>query len=422
MRKQRDRQPWNPFPLACLKVEGLSACAKTVLIYLGVRSNYKGETCVGHRRMCAELVRSKDFVTRGLAELEDKSYVSKSQRNRHKHQADWRTLSASLILKGRTESSPDVEGLSPEEQDQISKSSPDFGKSSPDQQGKTSQIDSNLPDSRQENLSDQNLKTESVSKSVSEISAPPRPAAAAASAKTPMVKAVTKEMLEHLPSMPEEQARPFIAFLAKRFGLTNSIPAHLYERITKCHGYFVANPHNLDRLEELLDRKDWKKNIRNLDDFAFRWSSYKDGSLYDQLYRVMQNTGFCQNTIFEGETAKVCMADTATQDANRNWYCADCRAAMDEEHRRVEEHERQEQERRAKEAADAQRRVLLKQCEERQFPCPCGRAVTIPKGYPKLQFKCVGCDTLHDTPLDESMLARMTTAVGKGFDIEEGAL
>lgn len=140
--------------MACLKVEGLSACAKAVLIYLGVRSNYKGETCVGHRRMCMELVRSKDFVTKGLAELTAKGFLSESQRNRHKHQADWKTLNASLILNDGTESSPeeqdqirpDLEEISPEEQDQAQMSSPDFGKSSPAQQGKTLQIDSNLPD------------------------------------------------------------------------------------------------------------------------------------------------------------------------------------------------------------------------------------------------------------------------------------
>jgi hypothetical protein len=145
--RQREKQPWNPFPLACLKVEGLSACAKAVLIYLGVRSNYKGETCVGYRTIQRELVRSKDFVTTGLKELRNKGYLEESQRDRHKHQADWKTLNASLILKSRTESSPDSEEIGPEEQDQTQMSSPDFGRSSPAQQGKTSQIDSNLADS-----------------------------------------------------------------------------------------------------------------------------------------------------------------------------------------------------------------------------------------------------------------------------------
>ena len=67
--------PWNPYPLAVLKVGGLSACAKSVLIYLGARSNYKDETCVGHRTMQRELVRSKDFVTKGLEELYEKGLV-----------------------------------------------------------------------------------------------------------------------------------------------------------------------------------------------------------------------------------------------------------------------------------------------------------------------------------------------------------
>lgn len=136
----KDRKPWNPFPLHSLAVEGLSACAKSVLMYLAARSNYEGQTCVGHRRMCHDLVRSKDFVTKGLAELERKGFVSSARRGRRKHQADWRTLSAALILKSR------ITNSSPEEQDCNAGSSPDSGNCSPAQQGETCQINSNLAD------------------------------------------------------------------------------------------------------------------------------------------------------------------------------------------------------------------------------------------------------------------------------------
>jgi hypothetical protein len=152
------KQPWNPLPLHSLDVEGLSACAKTVLIYLAARSNIKGETCVGHRRMCKDLVRSKDFVTKGLAELEDKGYLITSQRGRKAREADWRVLNADLILKSRTansSSSPDSDISSPEEQECIPICSPDFGDSSPAMQGETSY--SNLADLNQtHNLTDEN--------------------------------------------------------------------------------------------------------------------------------------------------------------------------------------------------------------------------------------------------------------------------
>ena len=159
---KKERQPWNPFPLASLKVEGLSACAKSILIYLAARSNHKGETCVGHRTMCRELVRSKDFVTTGLKELEGKGLVKASPRGRKKSEADWRTISPS-ILKSRIEPAEcnpeeqDYNGemksclaglISPEEQDYKSKCNPA-------QQGETLQINQN-PNLTDENLADSN--------------------------------------------------------------------------------------------------------------------------------------------------------------------------------------------------------------------------------------------------------------------------
>jgi hypothetical protein len=281
---EKDKQPWNPFPLACLKVEGLSACAKTVLIYLGVRSNYKGMTCVGHRTMCRELVRSKDFVTRGLAELVDKGFLSKSQRNRHKHQADWRTLNASLILKGGSESSPDPEAISAEEQDQTQASSPDFQKSSPDQQGKTLQINSNLPDE------DLNLTDEKPSELVSEgVSDTLASLATTSLALTPLKD-----------------------FLMNQYKV-GTMPEALWSEISLAHPDFVPNDHNLGELETLLKRRDWRKLTSTLDDFRFRWCSPNPRGLYGQLQRTMVNETECND----------CHEPGATQ-RNGAWLCAPC--------------------------------------------------------------------------------------------------
>lgn len=140
----KDKQPWNPFPLASLKVEGLTACAKSVLIYLAARSNYKGETCVGHRTMCRELVRSKDFITKGLAELVAKGIVKAADRNRASGEAMWRTINPSVLtsrtIKAESQSCP-TGLISPEEQDYVS----------PAQQGKTLQIGT-TPNLAEENL------------------------------------------------------------------------------------------------------------------------------------------------------------------------------------------------------------------------------------------------------------------------------
>lgn len=122
MRKQ-EKQPWNPFPLAVLSAGekfDLTPAAISVLIYLGARSNWKGETCVGHTRMCADLRRSKDFVTTALKELYAKGVVKADGRTRHKGQADWRTISQSVLLSRNTAECDQscLSGhLSPEDQD-----------------------------------------------------------------------------------------------------------------------------------------------------------------------------------------------------------------------------------------------------------------------------------------------------------------
>jgi hypothetical protein len=122
MRKQ-EKQPWNPFPLAVLSAGekfDLTPAAISVLIYLGARSNWKGETCVGHTRMCADLRRSKDFVTTALKELYVKGVVKADGRTRHKGQADWRIISQSVLPCRNTaegDQSCPAGQVSPEEQD-----------------------------------------------------------------------------------------------------------------------------------------------------------------------------------------------------------------------------------------------------------------------------------------------------------------
>jgi hypothetical protein len=143
---KKEKQPWNPFPLAVLNVEGLSRGAKHVLTVLAARSNWKGETCVGHRRLTKDCASSKQYVTDGLNELYAKGIVKAAVRGRKKNQADWKTISKS-VLQGRTatECSPTgrdcneemksypVGLISPSQQECISKCNPT-------QQGETLQI------------------------------------------------------------------------------------------------------------------------------------------------------------------------------------------------------------------------------------------------------------------------------------------
>lgn len=181
MMGKKEKQPWNPFPLAVLNVEGLSRGAKHVLTVLAARSNWKGETCVGHRRLTKDCQSSKQYVTDALKELYAKGIVKAAVRGRKKNQADWKTISPS-VLNRRIEpvSSPTQQDYSeemqscpagvekdssPTEQDYISECSPT-------QQGKTLQIKKSLNLAGQPNP---NL-AEGVSKLVSQspsAAAPP---------------------------------------------------------------------------------------------------------------------------------------------------------------------------------------------------------------------------------------------------------
>jgi hypothetical protein len=148
-----EKQPWNPFPLHSLsahKKYGLSARAVSVLIYLAARSNYTGWTSVGHARIAYDLVRSKDFVTRGLQELYAKGVVKVSRRARKGKLADSRVITKDILSEeyrvsspeqqDQTVSSPDFDDASgPEQQEYKSVSSPAFPVSSPAMQGETLQ-------------------------------------------------------------------------------------------------------------------------------------------------------------------------------------------------------------------------------------------------------------------------------------------
>jgi hypothetical protein len=168
---RKEKQPWNPFPLAVLSAGekfDLTPAAISVLIYLGARSNWKGETCVGHTRMCADLRRSKDFVTTALKELYDKSVVKADGRVRHKGQADWRVISQS-VLPSRNTAERDqscLAGISgqsnPDQQDYVSPEEQDYD--IPAYQSQTLQIkkEPNLADHSPLNLAEENNNNQPV--------------------------------------------------------------------------------------------------------------------------------------------------------------------------------------------------------------------------------------------------------------------
>jgi hypothetical protein len=149
---RKEKQPWNPFPLAVLNVEGITRGAKHILTVLAARSNWKGETCVGHRRLTKDCQSSKQYVSDALKELYAKGLVADHPRTRHKGEADWRVISQSVlqsrITKERDQSYP-VGQVSPTDQDFHN----------PTQQGETLQIkqELNLADHSPLNLADENL-------------------------------------------------------------------------------------------------------------------------------------------------------------------------------------------------------------------------------------------------------------------------
>lgn len=160
MSKRQEKQPWNPYPLAVLNIEGLSRGAKHILTVLAARSNYKGETCVGHRRLTKDCQSSKQYVTDGLKELYEKKLVSESPRNRQKRQADWKIISP-VVLQARTMQNP-TEQVNSKSYPVGHQNPTEQELNNPTQQGRTLQIKKN-PNLTDGNLSDLKSVNESVS-------------------------------------------------------------------------------------------------------------------------------------------------------------------------------------------------------------------------------------------------------------------
>jgi hypothetical protein len=296
MGNHKDKKPWNPYPLACLKVEGLSACAKTILIYLGVRSNYKGETCVGCRTMMRELVRSEDFVTKGLKELRAKKLVTPSLRNRHQGEADWRTISSSVLpskadpstLNSRVDIIPDLQTSTlPAKDDTEASVLPSRDDISPAQHDRTLQIESlplNLADQLQiPNLPDS--KTERVSERVSEY---------------PRVL-VKKEKIN------------LISLLEKLYGREGmGVSMKCLDRIVMAHPEFAWNDYNIHTMDTMLRSKQWRE-VATLADFTYRWESHGPNGLHAQATRDSVNDdGSLEPKIPEPEPVSLPEEETPT--------------------------------------------------------------------------------------------------------------
>jgi hypothetical protein len=290
MKEKSGRMPWNPFPLASLSVKGLTACAKSVLIYLAARSNYTGWTCVGHERICDDLVRSKDFVTRGLKELYEKRIVAVERRGRKSKQGDARTISKDI--------------LSPEQQDyigQLDGSSPDSPEaSSPAHQGdnQISSPDSDIvvltgsvkpcsiePPESQNQTSQEGL-SECVSGTLATLAT--RGSDASHPQTTPTGKA-------EKPVFTREQIRDVRDAINHVFGYMSEPSMSAIKRILVAHPDFKWDYKAMDMLKKKLTeraskgKKGWKDYIKSQDDLAFRWESPKKTgtSLYDQMMRAL---------------------------------------------------------------------------------------------------------------------------------------
>ncbi len=155
------------------------------------------------------------------------------------------------------------------------------------------------------------------------------------------------------------------------------IPGLISSRIRHAHPCFVPNNHNLRELCKLLDRRDWAKNIHNIDDFAFRWSSDSDTSLYGQLDRVTVKDVPCIAEWNGGRCGNPVDYETAGK-----WICADC--------------------------ADKTRRHVK---------CPrCDRDIFIPDGWthPENRGRCLQCRTIFAVPAEVVGFVRDNTNYQQG--------
>jgi hypothetical protein len=139
------------------------------------------------------------------------------------------------------------------------------------------------------------------------------------------------------------------------------------------HPSFVWNEYNIENIQQLLNRKDWKKSIRSIDDFDFRWKTNGETSLYGQALRVALPYMPCEEC-----------SGKAMRKSSGVWTCEGCIAA----------------ERLAKkqEAEEVPRTIM----------CACRRRLVIPMGWDAAKYtdkdgrtlvKCAmekgGCGAFH---------------------------
>ena len=74
-------------------------------------------------------------------------------------------------------------------------------------------------------------------------------------------------------------------FLCTRFD-QDGISRVLLNRVLAAHPEFLWSKYNLTQLDTVLDRPSWKKNIKDVGQFAYRWESSSGGSLYSQVMEL----------------------------------------------------------------------------------------------------------------------------------------
>jgi hypothetical protein len=279
----QDKQPWNPFPLHALSARkkfGLSSRAMSVLIYLAARSNYTGWTCVGHKRICDDLGRSKDYVSFGLQELYEKQVVFNDRRNHHKSQADGRTLSPLLVPEEYRTSSSTAQDLTSESdldscpavQDQTTKSSPVLASQVLPTGVKPYRIEPT--GSQTHNLADS--KTERVSECVSGSVASLPPVAPRTSTPTDKVMLVNQNG-ENVSLVMEAvyDLKPSESLLLS---------------ILESQPRFEWSDSSVSVISKVLATTYWKKKLQTPAQFAFAWSRTGPRCLYAQVLRDMPDT------------------------------------------------------------------------------------------------------------------------------------
>ncbi len=117
MSSNEKKQPWNPYPLASLgarKAFDLSPCAMTILMYLAARTDFRGKTWVGQRRVADDVGRSKGFVTEGFKELRERRLIEVTPGCRQAKQADRVVVSPALL---RNPAWQELEAQNPNDQE-----------------------------------------------------------------------------------------------------------------------------------------------------------------------------------------------------------------------------------------------------------------------------------------------------------------